>query len=427
MSKEIRIAVVGVGNCAKSLIEGVQYYQDLRSGDEASGLAFTDIGGYLPRNLKFVAAWDVDSRKVWRSLSEAIYALPNCAMDIIPDHDVSNAVEFGTQVRQGPRMDGVADYMLDFPETVSFRPKEDTSNEDNIRDVVRHLKERKVDVILNYLPVGSREASKFYFDAALEAGCHMVNCIPVFISGTEAKEWEQKFIDKGLTIVGSDMKSAFGASRLSQIIQEAMLDAGIDVTQHIQLNMAAMSSQGDNRPCGHTANTDFLNMSEQHRLKEKHISKENVIRGQNKIRGKSMDNRTLFAGPSLTVHAIGNNPSGTDTKVCNIDMVAHGFAGARYFLTARLEVQDSPNSAGVVIDAVRFCKVASELGVVGFLRGPSAYTQKTPPVQLSLQQSLDECQALARREITEYTRPQLKENKPQAAELDHGFNDSDQD
>ena len=427
MSKEIRIAVIGVGNCAKSLIEGVQYYQELRTGEEAAGLAFTDIGGYLPRHLKFVAAWDIDSRKIWKPLAEAVYALPNCAMDIIPDRDLSNAVEFGAQVRQGPLEDGVADYMLDYPATVSFRPSESQDNVDTMRDVVRHLKEKKVDVVLNYLPVGSREASKFYFEAALEAGCHMVNCIPVFISGAEAKEWEQKFIDKGLTIVGSDMKSAFGASRLSQIIQEALLDAGIDVTQHIQLNMACMSSQGDNRPIGHTANTDFLNMSQQHRLKEKHISKENVIRGQNKIRNKSMDNRTLFAGPSLTVQAIGDNPSGTDTKVCNIDIVAHGFAGAKYFLTSRLEVQDSPNSAGVVIDAVRFCIVAAELGIVGFLRGPSAYTQKTPPVQLSLQQSLDECHALARREVTEYTRPQLKENKPKAKNLDHGFNDSDQD
>ena len=390
-------------------------------------MAFTDIGGYLPRHLKFVAGWDIDKRKAWTPLAEAIYALPNCAMDIIPDHGVSNAVEFGAQCRLGPELDGVADYMLDYPETVSFRPVLDASNADTHRDVVRHLQEKKVDVVLNYLPVGSREASKFYFEAALEAGCHVVNCIPVFISGAEAKEWEQKFIDAGLTIVGSDMKSAFGASRLSQIIQEALLDAGVDVTQHIQLNMAAMSSQGDNRPIGHTANTDFLNMSQQHRLKEKHISKENVIRGQNKIRNKSMENRTLFAGPSLTVQAIGSQPTGTDTKVCNIDLVGHGFAGARYFLTCRLEVQDSPNSAGIVIDAVRFCKVASELGVVGFLRGPSAYTQKTPPVQLTAEHSLEECRALARREVTPYTEPQLKENNPRATSLDHGFNDSDQD
>jgi myo-inositol-1-phosphate synthase len=427
MSKEIRIAVVGVGNCAKSLIEGVQYYQELRTGEQAAGLAFTDIGGYLPRHLKFVAAWDIDKRKVWRPLAEAIYAAPNCAMDIIADRDVSNAVEFGAQVRQGPMEDGVADYMLDYPESVSFRPLEDQTNCDTHRDVVRHLREKKVDVILNYLPVGSRAASKFYFEAALEAGCHMVNCIPVFISGEEGKYWEQRFIDAGLTIVGSDMKSAFGASRLSQIVQEALLDAGIDVTQHIQLNMACMASQGDTRPIGHTANTDFLNMSQQYRLKEKHISKENVIRGQNKIRGADMDNRTLFAGPSLTVQAIGDNPTGTDTKVCNLDIVAHGFAGARYYLTARLEVQDSPNSAGVVIDAVRFCKVASELGIVGFLRGPSAYTQKTPPVQLTAEQSLEECRALAERRVTKYTEPQLKENFPKAADLDHGFNDSDQD
>jgi myo-inositol-1-phosphate synthase len=204
-----------------------------------------------------------------------------------------------------------------------------------------------------------------------------------------------------------------------------MLDAGLMVTQHIQTNMAAGSTQGQETiRTGRTANTDFLNMSEKSRLHNKHISKENVLKGQNIVRDTGFAGMTLYAGPSLTVlQKPGGEYVGSDNKIANLDIVAYGWGGARYELTARLSVQDSPNSGGVVNSAIRFCRVAAEMGIVGFLRGPSAYTQKSPPLQLSSSDAKFECDALARRELTKYTRPQLKEANPKATELPHTFQD----
>ena len=240
---------------------------------------------------------------------------------------------------------------------------------------------------------------------------------------------EQRFIDAGLTIVGSDMRSAWGASRMSEVLQGAMLDSGLMITQHIQMNMAAGSTQGQEHiRTGRTANTDFLNMAKQYRLHNKHVSKENVLKGQNIVRDESTAGMTLFAGPSLTVQ---QKPGGeyisSDNKIANFDMIGYGFAGARYELSARLSVQDSPNSGGVVVSAIRFCKVASEMGIVGYLRGPSAWTQKTPPVQLKTEDAKFECDALARRTVTAMTEPQLKENRPKAKNLPHTFQDSKTD
>jgi myo-inositol-1-phosphate synthase len=350
-------------------------------------------------------------------------------MDHITYDELCNAscIESGAIVYSGPELDGIAPYMRDFPETVSFRtgaiPAESYSR------VVDLLKYHKVDVLINYLPVGSEQASRFYIDAALDAKCHVVNCIPTIISTKDAQEYEQKFIDAGLTIVGSDMRSAWGASRLSEVLQGAMLDAGMDVTQHIQLNMACGSTQGqENIRTGRTANTDFLNMANQDRLHNKHISKENVLKGQNSVRDQGIAGKTLYAGPSLTViQKPGAEYVGSDNKVCNIDIVAYGFAGARYELTCRLSVQDSPNSGGVVISAVRFCRVAAEMGIVGYLRGCSAYTQKSPPLQLKSEDAKFECDALARRELTKFTRAQLKENNPKASDLLYTFQDSKTD
>lgn len=428
MSK-IKVAVVGVGNCAKSLIEGTAYYQT--HPDNKVGLMYPDIGGYGVDDISFVVGFDVDKRKVGTPLHHAIFAKPNCAMrmdvstgeirDVCRKQDGSYARVYG-----GPVLDGVPDYMEEFPEDISFR-LETHQPVLSRADIVTVLKDEKVDILLNYLPVGSHDASTFYMEAALEAGVHVVNCIPTFILPNEAIMLEQKFIDKGLTIVGSDMRSAWGASRMSEVLHGAMLDAGLDITQHIQMNMAAGMSQGDNGPrTGRSANTDFLNMCKEDRLESKHISKENVIKGQSRVRNESLEGRTMYAGPSLTVvQAPGGEFLGTDNKVANFDMVAYGFGGARYELTARLSVQDSPNSGGVVISAIRFCKVASELGVVGYLRGPSAWTQKTPPIQMKTEDAKFECDALARRELTSNTRPQLKENKPKAVDLPHGMNDSE--
>lgn len=425
----IRVAIVGVGSCASALVQGVEYYSTPQSDGSCivAGLTYDKIGGYQASDIQFVTAFDVDARKVGKSLRKAIYEKPNCNMRVVDS--VDKCVANYAMVKMGPVLDGVAPHMSRYHDNVTFLVSDAAPL--SKEDIVEDLQKNRVDVVLNYLPVGSEEASRFYVDCALEAGCHFVNCIPTFISSKEAIELEQQFIDRGLTIVGSDMRSGFGASRLSEVIQGSMLDAGLTVTQHIQTNMAAGSTQGEEHyVTGRTANTDFLNMAEKDRLESKHISKENVIRGQDKVRDVSLAGKTLFAGPSLTVTQIPGPDElirSSDNKIANFDIIAYGFAGARYELTARLSVQDSPNSGAVVIDAVRFCKVASEMGIVGYLRGPSAWTQKTPPVQLRTADAKFECDALARRQLTDMTRPQLSENEPKASKLPHGFNDSDKD
>lgn len=423
MSK-IKVGIIGVGNCAKSLVEGVQYY--IQNPHDKVGLMYPDIGGYSSEDIEFVVGFDVDRRKVNRPLIEALRALPNCAMDHVAEID-NTCVTKDAAVYSGPELDGVAEHMLDYPENVSFRTGAEAAK--SYDDIVTLVKKTGVDVLINYLPVGSEKATRFYLDVALEAGVHFVNCIPTIIATKETQIIEQKFIDKGLTIVGSDMRSAWGASRLSEVLQGAMIDSGILVTQHIQLNMACGSTQGQEHiRTGRTANTDFLNMAKQERLHNKHISKENVLKGQNIVRDEPYSGMTLYAGPSLTVQQKpGGTYVGSDNKVCNIDIVGYGFAGARYELTARLSVQDSPNSGGVVISAIRFCKVASEMGIVGFLRGPSAWINKTPPVQLKTEDAKFECDALARRTLTELTKPQLIENKPKARDLPYTFQDSKTD
>lgn len=278
-------------------------------------------------------------------------------------------------------------------------------------------------MVLNYLPVGSVKASKFYIENAIKAGCAVVNCMPSYIATEDAMFLEQLAIDNNTVVVGSDMRSDFGASRLSEILQGAILDSGHIITQHIQENKASGCTQGtEHIIMGRTANTDFLNMANQSRLHDKHISKENVLKGQNIVRDKETAGMTLYAGPSLTVmQKPGGRYIGSDNKVANIDIISYGFAGARYELTARLSVQDSYNSGGIVVDAIRFCKVARELGIVGILRGASAYTQKTPPLQMKTEDSKHECDMLAKRELTELTKAQLAKNNPKAKDLSYTF------
>jgi myo-inositol-1-phosphate synthase len=418
MSNKINVGIIGVGNCAKSLVEGCQYYS--QNPEDKVGLMYDSIGGYQASDLSFVIGFDIDRRKVNKTLAEALRAKPNCAMDHVKEID-DTVVPKGSMVYSAPTMDGLAPHMLDFPSEVSFRVGAATALDFN--EIVSKVKESKVDVLVNYLPVGSEKATQFWIEVALEAGVHFVNCIPTVIETKETMRVEQLFIDKGLTIVGSDMRSAWGASRLSEVLQGAMLDSGLMVTQHIQMNMAAGSTQG--QECirtGRTANTDFLNMAKQERLHSKHVSKENVLKGQNIVRDESTAGMTLYAGPSLTVQQKpGGMYVGSDNKIANLDIVAYGFGGARYELTARLSVQDSPNSGGVVVSAVRFCKVASEMGIVGFLRGPSAWTQKTPPLQLKTEDAKWECDALARRVYTDLTEAQRTVNKPKAKDLAYTF------
>ena len=429
MSK-IRVGIIGVGSCAKSLVEGVQYYNE--NPDDHIGLMYQDIGGYQVHDIEFVCGFDIDKRKVNKPLAQALRAKPNCAMDHVKElytNGDSNAscITDDAVVYSAPELDGIAPHMRDYPDEVTF--VNGAIPAESYDRTVELVKYHKVDVLINYLPVGSEDATKYWVDVALKAKVHFVNCIPTMISTQDAMDTEQRFIDAGLTIVGSDMRSAWGASRMSEVLQGAMLDSGLMVTQHIQMNMACGSTQGQEHiRTGRTANTDFLNMANHERLHNKHVSKENVLKGQNIVRDESTSGMTLFAGPSLTVlQKPGGDYVSSDNKVANFDMVAYGFAGARYEVTARLSVQDSPNSGGVVVSAIRFCKVAAEMGVVGYLRGPSAWTQKSPPVQLKTEDAKFECDALARRELTSMTEAQLEKNRPVAKKLVYTFQEGKTD
>jgi myo-inositol-1-phosphate synthase len=366
MSKKIKVAVVGVGNCLSSLYQGLEYYKD-HDEDNIPGIMFARIGGYHPADIKVVAAFDVDRRKVGRPLGEAIFAKPNCARvfcDDVPD---------GPIVQMGPVLDGVSEHMQTQPEKYGFR----VSNEESV-DIVKALKESGAEILINYLPVGSQEATEFYAQCAIDAGVSFLNCIPVFIASDPT--WEKKFIDAGLPIVGDDMRSQVGASILSQVLQELAFDRGAIVDFHQQLNVGG--------------NSDFNNMMVQSRLASKKKSKENVIRAQNDLRGIPVDSEALFAGPSTFI------PYLKDNKVAYLNIRLRGFGDAPITIDTKLSVQDSENSAGVVIDAIRYLKVAKEMGIVGALRGPSAWTQKTPPQQMQYSDAKAECAAFANRDTT---------------------------
>lgn len=425
MSNKIRVCIIGTGSCASALVQGVEYY--IRNPENTLGLTYTDIGGYHVQDLEFVTGFDVDARKVGKLLKEAIYAHPNCNMQVIDPTSDFHCIEYGATVYRGPTLDGIAPHMRNLPEDVTF--VEDEEHEQVSAEVYRQiLKDHKVDVILNYVPVGTNEGSKFYIENAILAGVNVVNCMPSFISTDDAKHLESLAIEHKCTIVGSDMRSQFGASRLSEVLQGELIDAGLTVTQHIQMNMAAGSTQGQEHIVnGRTANTDFLNMADKSRLYNKHISKENVLKGQNIVRHKDIAGMTMFAGPSLTVfQKPGGTYMGSDNKIANLDIVAFGWGGARYELTCRLSVQDSPNSAGIVADAVRFCRVANEMDIVGYLRGPSAWTQKTPPVQMTTSEAKYECDMMANRQYTEITKKQ-KSDVIDINNLEYTFQDSKTD
>ncbi len=371
----IKVAIAGVGNCCSSLVQGLAYYKN-SDQDQIPGIMFADIGGYRPSDIQVVAAFDVDPRKVGKPLGTAIFAKPNCARIFAPK------VPAGPTVQMAPVLDGVSDYMLQQPEDQGFR----TSKAKPV-DVVKALKESKADILINYLPVGSQQATEFYAQAAIDAGVAFLNCIPVFIASE--RKWEQKFIKAGLPIIGDDMRSAFGASVLSQVLQELAFDRGFVVDFHQQLNIGG--------------NTDFNNMMVSSRLASKKKSKENVIRAQNDIRGIPVPKDSLFAGPSTYL------PYLEDNKVAYFNLRLRGFGDAPVNLDIKLSVQDSENSSGVVIDAIRYLQVARELGVVGALRGPSAWTQKTPPLQMMYHDAKAECQAFATRDITAIVQKQIRE------------------
>ena len=373
----IRVALVGIGNCASALVQGIRFYS---KNPHEKGLTYPDIGGYGASAIRFVAAWDVDARKVGQPLNKAIFAPPNCCFVI--DSGVKD--EPSPTVRMAEVLDGVAPHMLTHdPESDSFRLSAERS--DTKATCLAILREARVDVLVNYLPVGSQLATEFWAELCLEAGVAFCNCIPVFIASDPA--WEARFVAAGLPLIGDDMRSQFGASVLSQMLQELAFDRGHTVKAHVQQNAGG--------------NTDFLNMTDRSRLASKKVSKENVIRSQNVIRGVPTEGSFLYAGPSDYVSYF------RDRKVATFRLELTGFGGAPVTLDARLQVEDSPNSAGVVIDAIRFLKVARELGIRGALRGASAQTQKTPPEQMMFKNSKAECDALAARELTDVTRAQV--------------------
>jgi len=266
----IKVAVVGVGNCFSSLYQGFEYYRE-HLEDNIPGVMYADIGGYRTSDIEVVAAFDVDARKVGKPVGEAIFAKPNCARVFQED------VPAGPIVHMGPPLDGVSDYMQEQPEEFGFRVAKVKPV-----DVVKVLKDCKADILINYLPVGSQEATEFYAQCAIDAGVAFLNCIPVFIASDP--KWEKKFIKAGLPIIGDDMRSQIGASVVSQVLQELAFDRGAEVEFHQQLNIGG--------------NTDFNNMMVQSRLASKKKSKENVIRAQNDLRGVPVPEHSLFAGPS---------------------------------------------------------------------------------------------------------------------------------
>jgi myo-inositol-1-phosphate synthase len=347
MVKELRLAIAGVGNCASSLVQGLYYYKNVTSNDElVPGLMHNVLCGYAIAHIKPVAAFDVDKRKVGRDLSEAIFAKPNCTKVFCKD-----VPKIGVTVMRGPTLDGIASHMKDYADDRTFI----VSDESPV-DVAKVLKETKADVLVNYMPVGSEEATKYYAEAALKANCGFVNCMPVFIASTP--EWARKFESARLPIIGDDIKSQVGATITHRVLTKLFSDRGVKIERTYQLNTGG--------------NTDFLNMLERSRLKSKKISKTEAVQSQLPVR---MKDENIHIGPSDYV------PWQNDNKVCFIRMEGRKFGDVPIELELRLSVEDSPNSAGIVIDAIRCIKVAKDRGVGGPLISSSSYFMKHPPQQ----------------------------------------------
>jgi myo-inositol-1-phosphate synthase len=346
--KPIRVAVVGVGNCASSLVQGVYYYRE-RTAADAVGIMHWRIGDYTPGDIEVVAAFDIDARKVGRDVNEAIFAPPNCTTVFRGDLPLS-----GVRVSMGRVLDGLAEHMRDYPEYQTFIPSREP--EADRRAVVRALRETGAEVMLNYLPVGSEEATRFYADCALEAGAALVNCMPVFIASDP--EWADRFRARGLPIIGDDIKAQLGATITHRMLTDLFRKRGVALDRTYQLNTGG--------------NTDFLNMLNRSRLKSKKKSKTEAVQSVTEHR---LDDDSIHIGPSDYV------AWQKDNKVCFLRMEGRLFGDVPMNLELRLSVEDSPNSAGVAIDMVRCAKLALERGQAGVLDGPAAYFCKHPPRQ----------------------------------------------
>jgi myo-inositol-1-phosphate synthase len=347
---DINLAIVGTGNCASSLVQGIAHYQN-GGANEQIGLMHWDLGGYRPKDIRVVAAWDVDERKVGRDVAEAIFARPNCTK-IFCDH----VKPTGANVRMGRILDGIADHMADWEEDRRFVAA--SAAEPDKSDVVEVLRETNTDVLINYLPVGSQQATEFYADCALEAGVALVNCIPVFIASDES--WAKKFEAAGVPVIGDDIKSQLGATIVHRVLTDLFKKRGVKLERTYQLNTGG--------------NTDFLNMLNRHRLEQKKISKTEAVQSVARHR---LDPEDIHVGPSDYV-AWQN-----DNKVCFIRMEGQLFGGVAMNLELRLSVEDSPNSAGVAIDLIRCARIARDRGLAGPIKPAAAYFCKHPPEQMT--------------------------------------------
>ncbi len=342
MSK-IRVAIIGVGNCASSLVQGVEFYKNAKDDDLIPGLMHVKLGGYRIRDIEFSAAFDIDKNKVGKDLSEAIYAKPNNTAVF------AKVPSLGVKVNRGMTHDSLGKYLS---EIIKKAPGKTD-------DVTGILKKTKTDVVINYLPVGSEEATKWYVEQVLNAGCAFINCIPVFIAREEY--WQNRFKEKNLPIIGDDIKSQVGATILHRVLTNLFLDRGMPIDHTYQLNTGG--------------NTDFLNMKEEKRLVSKKISKTNAVVSQVENKGIKIKADDVHIGPSDYV------PWQKDNKLCFLRVESRHFGNLPMNLECRLSVEDSPNSAGVVIDAIRCAKLALNNGISGALLGPSAYFKKSPPIQ----------------------------------------------
>jgi myo-inositol-1-phosphate synthase len=339
---KVRVAIVGVGNCASSLVQGVEFYRHANRDDFVPGLMHVDLGGYHVGDIEFSAAFDVNARKVGRDLAEAVFAPPNNT------YKFSDVARTGVAVRRGPTLDGLGKYLHDLVPEAGGEPV----------DVARVLRETGTDVVISYLPVGSQRATEFYAEQVLKAGCGFVNCIPAFIASNSA--WRKRFEDAKLPIVGDDIKSQVGATITHRMLTHLFRQRGVRLDRTYQLNFGG--------------NTDFLNMLERERLESKKISKRNAVTSQLDY---PISDDNAHIGPSDHV------PWLLDRKFCYIRMEGTTFGNVPLSCEVKLEVWDSPNSAGVVIDAVRCCKLALDRGVGGALLGPASYFMKSPPMQFS--------------------------------------------
>jgi len=347
---KIKIAIAGVGNCASSLVQGLHYYKD-KNPKDAIGLMHWEIGGYTPGDIEVVAAFDIDRRKVGEDLNKAIFAAPNCTTLFCPD-----LPESGVIVHMGRVLDGFANHMREYEDKYTFVPADET--EPDMAKVVEILKETGAQVLLNYMPVGSEEATRFYANCALEAGTAFINNIPVFIASNP--EWAKRFEEKKIPLIGDDIKSQLGATIVHRILTDLFKKRGVKLERTYQLNTGG--------------NTDFLNMLDRARLASKKESKTEAVQA---VAARRLKNENIHIGPSDYV------PWQKDNKVCFIRMEGKLFGDVPMNLELRLSVEDSPNSAGVVIDSIRCAKLALDRGQGGILTAPSAYFCKHPLKQFT--------------------------------------------